>query len=68
MGRGQRFGHGDRVWINRGGGLTEGTIIEVLGETEYLVAVDGQGVTEIQESAIAPREATDHPVPGPQED
>jgi hypothetical protein len=27
------------------------------------VAVDGQGVTEIQESAIAPREATDHPVP-----
>ena len=34
MGRGRRYGHGDRVWINRGGGLTEGTIIEVLGETD----------------------------------
>jgi hypothetical protein len=30
--------------------------------------VDGQGVTEIQESAIFPRPEGDHPVPGPQED
>ena len=62
------YGQGDSVWVNRAGAQLEGIILGYQGIAMYRVAVAGQGMKVIQESAMSPRTEADKPAPGPEED
>jgi hypothetical protein len=68
MNRSPSYKQGDTVWMRLGAGDDrEGQVVRYRGGAQYEVAVAGQGVREVNESKMYPRQPRKDYGPGPAE-